>query len=57
MMVVRDQHVGVAAQEVQHHLLQLLLGHLAVRHGNRAAGASSRSRSAALSMVSTRLCR
>ncbi len=52
------QHVGVAAQELEHHLLQLLLGHLPVAdRETRLAASSSRSRMAALSMVSTRLCR
>ena len=54
----RDQHVGLAPDEGQHDLLELALAHLAVGHQRRRiSGTSSRTRSAASSMVSTRLCR
>ena len=54
----RDEHVRVAGEELQHLVLELALGHLAVaRRGSGGSGQSCRSRSAASSIDSTRLCR
>ena len=38
MMVVRAQHVEAPVDEVHHHLLQLALAHLPVRHGHLGLG-------------------
>ena len=52
-----DEDVGGAVGELEHHLLELALGHLAVRRRRRGPRAACRrSCSACASMVWTRLC-
>ena len=53
----RDENVRVSAQEREHLLLELALAHLPVPDGDAQSGTSCRIRSAAMSIVSTRLCR
>ena len=52
-----DQDVGLPADEREHHVLELVFGHAAVGHEHRELRHAARTRSAAFSMVSTRLCR